>query len=70
MLKKAIEYAHNAREAVDLAGRMPMGGERNALMHMAETWLLLAEAALEHARFMEPAARDETADREVEHRTP
>lgn len=69
MLNKALEYARNAREAVDLAAGMPLGEERNALMHMAETWLLLAEAALEHARFMEPAPRDETAEREVEHRT-
>jgi hypothetical protein len=58
MFDKAREYAANAREAVDLAARMSIGDERAALLHMAETWLLLAEAALEHARFMEPAVRE------------
>jgi hypothetical protein len=52
MLEKAREYARNAGEAVDLAGKLEIGPERLALMHMAETWLRLAEAALDHARFM------------------
>lgn len=57
MFDKANEYAANAREAVDLAARMPLSEERAALLHMAETWLLLAEAALEHARFIAPAGQ-------------
>ena len=70
MLEKALEYARNAREAVDLAGRLPRSEERAALMLMAETWLLLAEAALDHARFMQPARREDHAGREAARRTP
>lgn len=59
MFDKALEYAANAREAVDLAGRLPKGEDRKALLHMAETWLLLAEAATEHARLLNPSATTE-----------
>lgn len=63
MLRKAQEYARNAREAVDLAGRTQVGPERTALMHMAETWLRLAEAALEHNRFLSAARPAEAEER-------
>ncbi|HEY8572181.1 hypothetical protein [Phenylobacterium sp.] len=70
MLEKAREFAHNAREAVELASRMPFGEERNTLLHMTETWLLLAQAALEHARFMLPVQVEPAAEPEAEHRPP
>jgi len=48
MLDKAAQYARNARQAVALASAREGGEDRDVLLSMAETWLLLAQAAMAH----------------------
>jgi hypothetical protein len=48
MLSKAKEYLDHANEALALLAREPDRESQTILLHMAETWLRLAEAATDH----------------------